>query len=186
MQEKIEYWPLAKIKPYPNNPRINSDAVKLVANSIKEFGFRSPIIVDNAGVIIAGHTRLKAAKNLGLKEAPVIVANDLSDEQVKALRLADNKTSEAAEWDLDLLDQELSELSEIADIDMSDFGFELDDEEPDDDADAVDDDFEEPEDIESVAKRGQIYRLGKQVLMCGDSTNKLDVQKLMGESRLTC
>lgn len=181
MQEKIEYWPLKKIKPYPSNPRINAEAVAFVANSIKEFGFRNPIIVDNAGVIIAGHTRLKAAKKLGLKEAPVIVADDLSDEQVKALRLADNKTAEAAEWDLNLLDQEISE---IADIDMSDFGFELDefelDEEPDDDADAVDDDFEEPENIEPIAKRGQIYRLGDQILMCGDSTNKLDVQKLMG------
>lgn len=176
MQEKIEYWPLAKIKPYPSNPRINAEAVAFVANSIKEFGFRNPIVVDNAGVIIAGHTRLKAAKKLGLKEAPVIVADDLSDEQVKALRLADNKTAEAAEWDLNLLDQEISE---IADIDMSDFGFELD-EEPDDDADAVDDDFEEPENIEPIAKRGQIYRLGDQILMCGDSTNKLDVQKLMG------
>lgn len=176
MQEKIEYWPLAKIKPYPNNPRVNDGAVAFVANSIKEFGFRSPIVVDNAGVIIAGHTRLKAAKKLGLKEAPVIVADDLSDEQVKALRLADNKTAEAAEWDLNLLDQEISE---IADIDMSDFGFELD-EEPDDDADAVDDDFEEPENIEPIAKRGQIYRLGDQVLMCGDSTSKEDIQNLMG------
>lgn len=176
MQEKIEYWPLAKIKPYPNNPRVNDGAVAFVANSIKEFGFRNPIVVDNAGVIIAGHTRLKAAKKLGLKEAPVIVADDLSDEQVKALRLADNKTAETAEWDLNLLDQEISE---IADIDMTDFGFELD-EEPDDDADAVDDDFEEPENIEPIAKRGQIYRLGDQVLMCGDSTSKEDIQKLMG------
>ena len=176
MQEKIEYWPLAKIKPYPRNPRINDEAAAFVANSIKEFGFRNPIVVDNAGVIIAGHTRLKAAKKLGLKEAPVIVADDLSDEQVKALRLADNKTAEAAEWDLNLLDQEISE---IADIDMSDFGFELD-EEPDDDADAVDDDFEEPENIEPLAKRGQIYRLGDQILMCGDSTSKDDIQKLLG------
>ena len=147
-----------------------------MANSIKEFGFRNPIVVDNAGVIIAGHTRLKAAKKLGLKEAPVIVADDLSDEQVKALRLADNKTAETAEWDLNLLDQEISE---IADIDMTDFGFELD-EEPDDDADAVDDDFEEPENIEPIAKRGQIYRLGDQVLRCGDSTSNEDIQKLMG------
>ena len=115
MKERIEYWPLTKIKPYPKNPRINGDAVVLVANSIKEFGFRSPIVADKAGVIVAGHTRLNAAKKLGLKEAPVIVANDLSDEQVKALRLADNKTAEAADWDLDLLDQEISD---IADIDV--------------------------------------------------------------------
>lgn len=176
MQEKIEYWPLAKIKPYPKNPRINGDAAKLVANSIKEFGFRSPIVVDKDGVVIAGHTRLKAAKKLGLKDAPVIVASDLSDGQVKALRLADNKTAEMAEWDLDLLDQEIAE---ITDFDMADFGFELD-EESNSSAEAVDDDFEEPEDIEPVAKRGQIYHLGEQVLMCGDSTNDNDVKKLMG------
>lgn len=182
MQERIEYWPLAKIKPYPNNPRLNDEAATFVANSIRDFGFRSPIVVDKDGVVIAGHTRLKAAKKLGLKDAPVIVASDLSDDQVKALRLADNKTAEMAEWDLDLLEQEISE---IAEIDMSDFGFELG-EEPSDGAEAVDDDFEEPEDLESIAKRGQIYRLGEQVLMCGDSTNESDVKKLMGGSRLTC
>lgn len=176
MQERIEYWPLAKIKPYPNNPRLNDEAATFVANSIRDFGFRSPIVVDKDGVVIAGHTRLKAAKKLGLKEAPVIVASDLSNEQVKALRLADNKTAEMAEWDLDLLEQEISE---IAEIDMSDFGFELG-EEPSDGAEAVDDDFEEPEDLESIAQRGQIYRLGGQVLMCGDSTNESDVKKLMG------
>lgn len=176
MQERIEYWPLAKIKPYPNNPRLNDEAATFVANSIRDFGFRSPIVVDKDGVVIAGHTRLKAAKKLGLKDAPVIVASDLSDDQVKALRLADNKTAEMAEWDLDLLEQEISE---IAEIDMSDFGFELG-EEPSDGAEAVDDDFEEPEDLESIAKRGQIYRLGEQVLMCGDSTNESDVKKLMG------
>lgn len=176
MQERIEYWPLAKIKPYPNNPRLNAEAATFVANSIRDFGFRSPIVVDKDGVVIAGHTRLKAAKKLGLKDAPVIVASDLSDDQVKALRLADNKTAEMAEWDLDLLEQEISE---IAEIDMSDFGFELG-EEPSDGAEAVDDDFEEPEDLESIAKRGQIYRLGEQVLMCGDSTNESDVKKLMG------
>lgn len=178
-KEKIEYWALANIKPYPKNPRINDDAVDFVANSIKEFGFRSPIVVDKDGVVIAGHTRLKAAKKLGLKDAPVIVASDLSDEQVRALRLADNKTAEVSEWDLDLLDQEIAE---IADLDMADFGFdgvELD-EELNSSTEAVDDDFEEPEDIEPTAKRGQVYRLGNQLLMCGDSTNENDVKKLMG------
>ncbi len=111
---------LKDIHPYPNNPRVNDDAVEAVANSIQEFGFKNPIIVDNEYVIIAGHTRYKAAKKLKLKEVPVIVADDLSEQQVKALRIADNKTSELSDWDGDLLGKELSS---IIDIDMSLFGF---------------------------------------------------------------
>ena len=91
------------IKPYPNNPRNNDNAVEVVVNSIKEFGFKVPIIVDKDNVIVAGHTRLKAAKKLGLKYVPCIVAGDLTEEQVKAFRLADNKTSELAQWDFELL-----------------------------------------------------------------------------------
>ena len=94
---------LKDIHPYPNNPRVNDDAVEAVANSIQEFGFKNPIIVDNEYVIIAGHTRYKAAKKLKLKEVPVIVADDLSEQQVKALRIADNKTSELSDWNGDLL-----------------------------------------------------------------------------------
>lgn len=111
---------LKDIHPYPNNPRVNDDAVEAVANSIQEFGFKNPIIVDNEYVIIAGHTRYKAAKKLKLKEVPVIVADDLSEQQVKALRIADNKTSELSDWNGDLLGKELSS---IIDIDMSLFGF---------------------------------------------------------------
>lgn len=116
---------LEEIKPYINNPRNNDDAVPLVANSIKEFGFKVPIIIDRNGEIVAGHTRYKAAKELGMEEVPCIVADDLNDEQVKAFRLADNKVAEASEWDFEILS---SELCEIIDFDMSDFGFELDDE----------------------------------------------------------
>lgn len=111
------------IKPYANNPRINENAIEPVANSIREFGFRQPIVVDADNTIIAGHTRLEAAKQLGLAEVPVIVADDLTREQVKAYRLADNKTGELADWDLDRLD---IELGDIADIDMGRFGFEID------------------------------------------------------------
>ena len=110
-----------ELKPYKNNPRNNDEAVEYVANSIKEFGFKVPIIVDKDYEIIAGHTRLKAAQQLGLKEVPIIIADDLTEEQVKAFRLADNKVSEIAEWDFNLLD---NELSNILDIDMSVFGFE--------------------------------------------------------------
>lgn len=108
------------LKPYEKNPRKNDGAVEYVANSIKEFGFKVPIVVDVDNVIVAGHTRYKAAKKLGLKEVPAIVADDLTDEQVKAFRLADNKVAEQTEWDYALL---ADELDEILDINMQDFGF---------------------------------------------------------------
>lgn len=117
---KVTMRKLAELVPYENNPRDNSKAVNAVAESIKEFGFKNPIIVDKGDVIVAGHTRYKAAEKLGLDEVPVIVADDLSDEQVKAFRLADNKTAELAEWNFELLDSELAEISEI---DMAAFGF---------------------------------------------------------------
>lgn len=119
------------IHPYEKNPRRNDDAVQYVAESIRQFGFKVPIVLDSNNIVVAGHTRLKAAKNLGLKEVPCIIADDLTDEQIKAFRLADNKVSEAAEWDYDLLDLELDDL---LDFDMTVFGFEFEEaEEPDDD-----------------------------------------------------
>lgn len=108
------------LKPYENNPRFNDDAVEYVARSIKNFGFKVPIIVDKNNVIVAGHTRYKASMELGLEEVPCIVADDLSDEQIKAFRLADNKVGEKSAWDYELLTEELQE---ILDIDMKDFGF---------------------------------------------------------------
>lgn len=108
------------IKPYENNPRKNDAAVQYVANSIREFGFKQPIVVDRNGVIVAGHTRYKAAIELGLEEVPCIMADDLTDEQVKAYRLADNKVAEASEWDFDLLEKEMNG---IYDIDLEQFGF---------------------------------------------------------------
>lgn len=119
---KIIQMKLIDIKPYDKNPRKNDGAVDMVANSIKEFGFKVPIIVDKNNIIVAGHTRHKAAKKLGLKEVPVIVADDLTDEQIKAFRLADNKVGEIAEWDFDLLGKELDDLLHF-DINMADFGF---------------------------------------------------------------
>ena len=106
--------------PYENNPRNNIEAVEYVANSIEKFGFKVPIVVDTNNVIVAGHTRYMASKKLGLETVPCIVADDLTEEQVKAFRLADNKVSEIATWDDELL---AIELSDIVDIDMSDFGF---------------------------------------------------------------
>ena len=112
--------------PYSNNPRNNDSAVDAVAASIKEFGFKVPIIVDSDNVIVAGHTRLKAALKLGLEKVPCIKADDLSPEQLKAFRLADNKVGELATWDFDKLEQELDELDSLdLDFEMSDFGFEI-------------------------------------------------------------
>ena len=114
--------PIDEIRPYENNPRVNDAAVDAVAASIKEFGWRQPIVVDRNGVIVAGHTRLKAAQKLGLDSVPVHVADNLTDEQIKALRLADNKTAELAVWDYGLLDAELAALTD-AGIDMVEYGF---------------------------------------------------------------
>ena len=120
---------LNEIKPYEKNPRRNDEAVQYVAESLKNFGWKQPIVIDKNGVIVAGHTRYKAAKKLGLNEVPCIVADDLTEEQVKAYRLADNKVAEAAEWDFELLDQELDDL---LDFDMTVFGFDpVEDDGPD-------------------------------------------------------
>lgn len=167
---------LAELKPYENNPRNNDEAVECVANSIKEFGFKVPIVIDKDGVIVAGHTRLKSAERLGLETVPCIVADDLTPEQVKAFRLADNKVGELATWDFEKLD---IELSGITDIDMADFGFENIEIEDEAEPDIIEDEPPEPTSGEPKAKRGDVYRLGRHRLMCGDSTKQEDVDKLM-------
>lgn len=175
---QIKELELSEIKPYEKNPRRNDEAVKYVAESIRQFGFKVPVVIDKDNVIVCGHTRYKAAKKLKYKTVPCIMADDLTDEQIKAYRLADNKVSEKAEWDTDLLNFELDELS-FTDIDMSDFGFDLDldfDEEP---KEVVEDDFEEELPVEPKAKLGDIYQLGNHRLVCGSSTNDADVMKLM-------
>ena len=112
---------LDEIRPYEKNPRRNDDAVEYVANSIREFGWKQPIVIDKDGVIIVGHTRFKAAQMLGLDRVPCLVAEDLSPEQVKAYRLADNKVGEIADWDFQALEEELDSLA----IDMSIFSFSM-------------------------------------------------------------
>lgn len=163
---------IEEIKMYENNPRNNDGAVEYVANSIKEFGFKVPIVLDKNNVIVAGHTRYKAAKLLKITEIPCIIADDLSDEQVKAFRLIDNKAAELASWDIDLLNLELEN---IKDIDMELFNFEisniLDN--------VVDDEYEVELPEDPKTKTGNIYKLGNHYLMCGDSTNTDDVKKLM-------
>lgn len=118
---EIKYIPIDDIKPYKNNPRLNEEAIPYVMNSIKEFGFKNPIILDENNVIVAGHTRLESAKRLDMEEVPVIYADDLTEEQIKAFRLADNKVAEKSLWNYIKLDEELEN---ILDIDMSMFDFE--------------------------------------------------------------
>ena len=170
---KIVDKKITELKPYEKNPRKNDEAVDYVANSIKEFGFKVPIVIDKNNVIVAGHTRYKASKKLGLEEVPCIVADDLNEEQIKAFRLADNKVSEMAEWDFPTLDDELNDLT----IDMEQFGFDIDfntEEEQEIIEDEVPDVSEEPK-----AKLGDIYQLGNHRLMCGDSTNINDIEKTL-------
>ena len=121
---QIELLLIEKLKPYANNARDNVKAIDVVAKSIKEFGFKNPILIDDGFEIIAGHTRLLAAKKLGLKEVPTIKVDDLTSEQVKAFRIADNKTAEYADWNFELLAQELEDLK-LADYDLSFTGFDL-------------------------------------------------------------
>lgn len=132
---------IGELKPYKNNPRFNDEAVEYVRNSIKEFGFKVPIVIDKNNEIVAGHTRYKASIELGLDEVPCIVADDLTEEQIKAFRLADNKVSEKANWDFSMLDQELNDI----DIDMSEFGFENIEIDWDNVEELADDNYEEPQ-----------------------------------------
>ena len=119
---EIIYKNVDDLIPYVKNPRKNSKAVSYVANSIKEFGFKVPIVIDSNNVVVCGHTRLMASRQLGIKNVPCIVADDLTDEQIKAFRLADNKVSEKAEWDFELLNEEMDD---IFSFNMEDFGFEF-------------------------------------------------------------
>lgn len=160
------------VTPYEHNPRKNDDAVDAVAASIKEFGFKVPIVIDKDGIIVAGHTRLKAAKKLGMDQVPCIVADDLTDEQIKAFRLADNKVAELADWDFSELETELADI----DMDMSRFGF--DDFDIDANTEIVEDETPEPPE-EPKAKRGQIYQLGRHRIICGDATSREDFFALM-------
>ena len=118
---KITEKKLEELKPYENNPRINDGAVQYVANSIKEFGFQVPIVIDKNGVIVAGHTRYEASKQLGLNKVPCVIAEDLTEDQIKAFRIADNKTSEKASWDFGKLTAEIDSLDGV--FDFTDFGF---------------------------------------------------------------
>ena len=179
---QIETWPIDRLIPYDKNPRLNDDAVEAVARSIREFGFRQPIVVDEEGVIIIGHTRLKAAKQLGLSEVPVHIARGLLPGQVKALRIADNKTAELAEWNLELLPIELAELQGM-DFDLGALGFDQDELaqllDP-----GVQEGLTDPDEIpappdEAVTQPGDLWILGEHRLLCGDSSKPADLDRLL-------
>ncbi len=179
---KIELWELGRIRPYDKNPRQNDQAVEAVARFIREWGFRQPIVVDADGVIICGHTRWKAAQKLGLEKVPVHVATDLTPEQVKAYRIADNKTAELAEWNYELLPIELGELQGM-NYDLTLLGFS--DEEL---AKVLDpgvkeglcdpDEVPEPPD-EPTTQPGDLWLLGEHRLLCGDAGKTEDVDRLL-------
>ena len=164
---------LDQIRPYDHNPRDNDGAVDAVAASIKEFGFKVPIIIDRDSTIVAGHTRYKAAKKLGLQSVPCILADDLTEEQVRAFRLADNKVGELAGWDFDLLNMELAGIEEL---DMTQFGFE-DPEELEGPEEVHE--TEVPESVQSRTVLGDVWKLGGHRLICGDSTDVCTLDRLM-------
>lgn len=171
------------IKEYENNPRNNEVSIEPVARSIEEFGFKVPIIIDKNNIIVAGHTRLKAAKKLKFKTIPCVIAEDLTNDQIKAFRLADNKTSELAEWDFEKLEEELKELQNLdLGFSMLDFGFKVK-EATDTEEEVEEDNFNIEEEIEEITepitKEGYIYILGNHKLICGDATKKETYKILM-------
>jgi DNA modification methylase len=176
---QIENWPVEKLIEYANNPRKNDQAVDKMAAFIKEYGFRVPIIAKSDGLIVDGHLRLKAAKKLDMQEVPVVSADDLTDTQIKAIRIAINKSAELAEWDMDLLSIEMESLMDAGfDIELT--GFDILDFDFDEPKEGLTDDDEVPEVPEDpVTKLGDLWQLGGHRLLCGDSTMVEDVERLM-------
>ena len=178
----IELRPLAEVRPYEKNPRVNDMAVEAVARSIREFGFRQPIVVDANGVIVVGHTRWKAAAKLGLERVPVHVAGELTPAQARAYRIADNKTADLAQWDLELLPGELGELK-LLDVDLNSLGF-SDDELGQLFGGNVTEGLCDPDEVpappdEAITQRGDLWVLGDHRLLCGDSGSATDVDRLL-------
>lgn len=161
-----------ELRAYDKNPRRNDEAVEYVANSIREFGFKVPVVIDNRNTIVCGHTRVKAAVKLGMDEVPCIVADDLTPAQIKAFRLADNKVGELAMWDWDLLSDEMEELDELG-VDMSDFGFlSLDDE---------DEPQEAPQDLSDEVK--EVYEV---IIECGSELEQESVYYKLTQEGYQC
>jgi DNA modification methylase len=183
----VEHWAIDRVKPYPGNPRKNEAAIEPVMNSIKEFGFRQPLVVEPDGMIIVGHTRYLAAKQLGLTEVPVHVATDLTPAQIKAYRIADNQTANLATWDFELLPVELTGLKGM-DIDLQLLGFSAEELakllDP-----GVKDGLTDPDEIpeppdEPITQPGDLWILGGHRLLCGDSGNPEHLDRLLGGAKI--
>ena len=178
-QLSVQMWPTEKVRPYTNNPRrCPQSAIEKVAASIAQFGFRQPLVVDEQGVLLVGHTRLLAAKQLGLAAVPVHVAGDLSPAQAKAYRLADNRTAEESGWDLELLPAELAGLLELG-VDLGLLGFdpaELDELLGSPTVGLTDPDLVPEPPLEPISKPGDLWQLGPHRLLCGDATKAEDVR----------
>ena len=171
---------LEDLVPYENNPRNNDEAVDYVAQSIKEFGFKVPVVIDTNNVIVAGHTRYKASKKLGINEIPCLVADDLTPEQIKAFRLADNRVGEIATWNDEKLELEMSKLDNF---NMELFGFDSvftdgERENVTETIDAIEDEYEVELSEKPKAKLGDVWQLGRHRLICGDATKSEDLDKL--------
>jgi len=180
---KIVEKKTSELVPYENNPRVNDNAVEAVAESIKQFGFKQPIVVDSQNVVVAGHTRLKAALQLGLDKVPCLVASDLTDEQIRAYRLADNRTNEFASWNLEKL---VLELQELKDFDLQAFNFgELLSNEIDELEKIVEDEVSEVPPT-SITQVGDIWQLGNHRLICGDCTDELTLYNLFNGKKCNC
>lgn len=167
--DKIISLPIGEIRPYEKNPRKNAEAVKYVRASIEKFGFKVPIVIDSNRVVVCGHTRLLAAKSLGLSEIPCIMADDLTEEQIKAFRLADNKVSEFSEWDLDLLGEELENLAGDCDLNMCDFGF-----------------FDKEKENEKEEKGVDLTPSYQVIIECADEMDQQDVFERLSSEGLKC
>lgn len=177
MIDQVEWMSPEDLIPYEMNAKTHpADQVRHIANSIKNFGWTQPIVVDENNVVIIGHGRLMAAKELLLEKVPVVRRDDLTEEQINACRLADNKTNES-EWDFGKLEEELASLA-IDGIDMRQFGFEVGEDFEDHSFEIQEDEVPEVQE-EAVSKLGQVYQLGRHRLMCGDSTSQEDVDRLM-------
>lgn len=178
---EIETISLTEIIPYPDNPRKNDKAVGIVVKSIKEFGFRVPIILDKDNEIIAGHTRYKAAQKLNMTEIPIIRVEDLTEEQIKAFRIMDNKSQDYSKWDMELLKGEMNDLKELGyDLELTGFN----------DGEVYNLDFSQrknlniiPKEVKYEIKEGDLYQLGDHKLICGDSKEIKYYEKLMGEEK---
>ena len=184
---KIESADINTIKPYENNPRkLKDSAIEKVAMSLKEYGFRQPIVVDKDRIIVVGHTRYRASKKLGFKEVPITIADNLTPEQINAYRIADNRTAEESEWDSELLKMEIKDL-EAKDFKLDLLGFNEDqlNDMLFEEKQGLTDEDEVPEAPEEpISKIGDIWKLGNHRVMCGDSTKEDDVKKLVDNNKI--